>query len=64
MDKEEFPKEKLKEIFTNINFKNGFVIINEGLEHETYLKEISETLNVTGYEHIQRMNACDIYQME
>ncbi|MCI8999596.1 MAG: glycosyltransferase family 39 protein [Clostridia bacterium] len=65
MDKEEFSKEKLKEIFTNINFKNGFfVIINEGLEHETYLKEISETLNVTGYEHIQRMNACDIYQME
>ena len=65
MDKEEFSKEKLKEIFTNINFKNGFfVIINEGLEHETYLKEISKTLNVTGYEHIQRMNACDIYQME
>ena len=65
MDVKEFSKEKLKEVFANINLENGLiVIINEGIEHEKYLKEISENLDVTTYKHLQRMNACNIYQMK
>lgn len=65
MDVKEFSEEKLKEIFEGINLDNGLiVIINEGIEHETYLKQISEILNLSEQEHLQRMNACNIYQMK
>lgn len=65
MDAEEFSKERLTQIFANIDLEKGLIVImNEGLEHETYLKEISKTLKVTNYEHLQRMNACNIYQMK
>ncbi len=63
MDVKEFSKEKVKAIFENIGLENGLiVIINEGIEHDTYLKELSEALNLNGFNHIQRMNACNIYE--
>ena len=65
MDVKEFSSDKLKEIFENMNLENGLiVIINEGIEHQTYLDELSKTLNLKDCKHLQRMNACNIYQMK
>lgn len=65
MDAKEYSTDKLKEIFKDINLENGLiVIINEGIEHQTYLDGLAETLNLKECEHLQRMNACNIYQMK
>lgn len=65
MDVKMFSEETVKQIFVNMNLEDGLiVIINEGIEHYKYLKELSETLNLKECEHIQRMNACNIYRMK
>lgn len=65
MDVTKFNEDTVSEIFTDINLGNGvIVIINEGIEHETYLNKLSETLNLKRCNHIQRMNACDIYELK
>jgi hypothetical protein len=64
MDSNEFSKAKVAEIFENMNLENGLiVIINGGLENDTYLNELVETLNLNSVEYVQRMNACDIYKI-
>lgn len=65
MDVREFNEETLNKIFTNINLENGLiVIINEGIEHKTYLDKLSEMLNLKSCDYVQRMNACDIYELK
>lgn len=65
MDKNEFSKEKVKEVFENIDTSKGLiVIINEGIEHQIYLDELERTLKLKDCKHLQRMNACNIYQFE
>lgn len=65
MDVKEYNLDKLKEIFKGINLENGLiVIINEGIEHQTYLDGLTKTLNLKDCTHLQRMNACNIYQMK
>ncbi len=39
-------------------------MINEGIEHEEYLKVILQALDFSSYEHVARMNACDIYEIK
>lgn len=65
MDATKFNEATINEVFTNINLENGLiVIINEGIEHETYLNKLLEVLNLKDYKHVQRMNACDIYELK
>ena len=65
MDEKEFSKDKLKEVFKDINLGNGLiVIINEGIPHQNYIDELKETLNLKECNHLQRMNACNIYEMK
>lgn len=65
MDVTKFDEVTVNQIFTNINLENGLiVIINEGIEHETYLNKLLEVLNLKDYKHVQRMNACDIYELK
>lgn len=65
MDVSKFSDDTINEIFTDINLEDGLiVIINEGIEHETYLNKLSEMLNLKSCNHIQRMNACDIYELK
>lgn len=65
MDVTKFDEVTVNEVFTNINLGNGLiVIINEGIEHETYLNTLLEVLNLKDCKHIQRMNACDIYELK
>lgn len=65
LDANLFEEEKIAKIFETIDIKNGiYVMINEGIEHETYLDTIKQVLNFSSYEHVARMNACDIYEMK
>jgi hypothetical protein len=64
MDVNEFSEEKVTEIFENIDLENGLIVfINGGLENDTYLNELVETLNLNNIQYVQRMNACDIYKI-
>lgn len=65
MDVKEFSKEKVKEIFEGIDANKGLiVIINGGIEHNPHLQEITENLGLSSYEHVQGMNACNIYRIK
>ena len=65
MDVKEFSKEKVKEIFEGIDTTKGLiVIINGGIEHNPHLQEITDTLGLSSYEHVQGMNACNIYRIK
>lgn len=55
-------REKVQEILQNKDISNGIVVwVNEGFEKEQYLEMIKNSNNFKNCEHIQRMNACDIY---
>ncbi|MCI8481543.1 MAG: hypothetical protein HFJ27_00110 [Clostridia bacterium] len=65
MDVINFNETIINQAFQNVNLKEGLiVIINEGIEHDTYLKQLLEILKLEEYKHIQRMNACDIYRLK
>jgi hypothetical protein len=54
--------EKVQEILQNKDISNGIVVwVNEGFEKKQYLEMIKNSNNFKNCEHIQRMNACDIY---
>lgn len=54
--------EKVQEILQNKDISNGIVVwVNEGFEKDQYLEMIKNSNNFKNCEHIQRMNACDIY---
>lgn len=55
-------REKVQEILQNKDISNGIMVwVNEGFEKEQYLEMIKNSNNFKNCEHIQRMNACDIY---
>lgn len=65
LDEKLFSKEKVEQIFINTDISNGiYVMINEGIEHKLYLETILDVLNFSSYEHVGKMNACDIYKMK
>ncbi len=65
LDSDMFEENKIEEIFEDINTTNGiYVMISEHMDYEKYLDTIKQTLNFSSYEHVARMNACDIYQMK
>ena len=65
LDVKRFSKEKITQIFNKINISNGiYVMINGGIEHEPYLKTIIEVLHFSTYEHVAKMNACNIYEIK
>lgn len=65
LDSDMFEDKKIKEIFENINTADGiYVMISEHMDYKTYLDTIKQTLNFSSYEHVARMNACDIYEMK
>lgn len=55
-------REKVQEILQNKDISNGIMVwVNEGFEKDQYLEMIKNSNNFKNCEHIQRMNACDIY---
>ena len=65
LDSDMFEEKKIEEIFEDINTTNGiYVMISEYMDYEKYLDTIKQTLDFSSYEHVARMNACDIYQMK
>lgn len=65
LDSDMFEDKKIKEIFEDIEIENGiYVMISERMDYETYLDTIKQTLSFSSYEHVARMNACDIYEMK
>ncbi len=65
LDSDMFEDKKIKEIFENINTTNGiYVMISEHMDYKMYLDTIKQTLKFSSYEHVARMNACDIYEMK
>lgn len=65
LDSNMFEANKIKEIFKNVNIEKGInVMISERMDYERYLDIIAKTLHLSSYEHVARMNACDIYEMK
>lgn len=64
LDSNGFSEEKIEEIFKDIDISNGIlVIINEGIDHKEYINNIENILGFTKCEHIQRLNAADVYKL-
>lgn len=47
------------------NISNGIIVfINEGYENDEQLQAISKATNLKDIKHIQRLNACDVYEIK
>ncbi|MCI8352672.1 MAG: glycosyltransferase family 39 protein [Clostridia bacterium] len=65
LDSKLFSKEKIREVFSGIDIKNGVIVfINGGLENDECLQTLKEELNCSSYKWIKGMNACNIYLVE
>lgn len=64
MDAQTCTVEKLKKVLTQKDTSKGMLIfINEGIIHNDYLQQIQEVTSLHNIEHIQKMNACNIYHI-
>lgn len=65
LDSELFSKQKIDEIFKDIDTKNGVrIIISEGLSQTEQIYEIMEVINKNSFNELKKMNACTIYLIE
>lgn len=54
--------DNLQNIFNERNLSNGILVfINEGQEHDKILESVLVLLDFNGYQHLEKLNACDIY---
>ena len=65
LDSELFSKQKIDEIFKDIDTENGVrIIISEGLSQTEQIYEIMEVINKNSFTELKKMNACTIYLIE
>lgn len=64
LDVQTVNENKIEEILKEKNTEHGILLwVNEGFEKEKYITMIMKEQNFTHCEHMQRMNACDIYYL-
>ena len=64
LDVNSLSEENLREVLKDKNLENGLIVIcNEGFDKQEVIDDLK---NISGkdMEHIQRMNACDIYYLD
>lgn len=58
-------KDNVMTILDKQNISNGIIIfINEGYENDEQIQAISNATNLKNITHIQRLNACDVYEVK
>lgn len=58
----EYIETNIQEILKGKNVSNGFLIfINEGQENDKIVDISKKAMNLNEFEHIKRLNACDVY---
>ena len=64
LDVNSLSEEKLKEVLKDKNLENGLIVIcNEGFDKQEVIDDLKK-ISGQDMEHIQRMNACDIYYLD
>lgn len=62
MNYNDFSEEKLKSVLNEVDISNGIILFtNNMVDNEKVKEEFNKLINNSEIEHLQRMNACDIF---
>ena len=62
MNYNDLSEEKLKSVLNEVDISNGIILFtNNMVDNEKVKEEFNKLINNSEIEHLQRMNACDIF---